>query len=116
MKMLTIIKARLSAMKNIAMQKAAYLKSLVLTVSVFAFSTTASASTTGGDFKVLFDWVNDALSGYLGMAIAIIATIIGLGNAALGGKMVISLAGIGVAIIAALAPTIIDGIFNSAII
>ena len=116
MKMLTMIKARLNTVRNSLIRKAAQMKSLILTVSIFAFSTTASASTTGGDFKVLFDWVNDALSGYLGMAIAIIATIIGLGNAALGGKMVISLAGIGVAIIAALAPTIIDGIFNSAII
>ncbi len=116
MKMVTIVKARLSALADLAMKKVASIKNQILAVSIFTFSTAASASTTGGDFKVLFDWVNDALSGYLGMAIAIIATIIGLGNAALGGKMVISLAGIGVAIIAALAPTIIDGIFNSAII
>jgi conjugal transfer pilus assembly protein TraA len=110
------IKNKLLALALIARKKVATIRNTLFGFSVFTFSTVASASTSGTDFKTLFDWVNDALSGYLGMAIAIIATIIGLGNAALGGKMVVSLAGIGVAIIAALAPAIIDAIFNSAII
>jgi hypothetical protein len=76
----------------------------------------SSASTTGGEFQVAYDFFNNAATGYLGRGIAIVGGIIGLGLGAAKGSALPAIIGVILAIFGALGPGIVDAIFNSAII
>lgn len=76
----------------------------------------AMASTTGGDFQAVYDFVFEAATGYLGRAIAIVGGLIGLGIGAATGKALPAIIGIILAIFGALGPTIINSVFGSALI
>jgi len=74
------------------------------------------SSTTGVEFKGVYDFIYGAATGYLGRAIAIVGGLVCLGIAAGGGKVVIAAVGMVLAIFGALGPTIINAIFKSAVI
>lgn len=76
----------------------------------------AMSATTGTEFKGVYDFVYGAATGYLGRAIAIVGGLVCLGIAAGGGKVVIAAVGMVLAIFGALGPTIINAIFQSAVI
>ncbi len=75
-----------------------------------------SASTTGAVFQGFYQFVYDAATGYLGRGIAITGGLIALGIAAGTGKAVLAVSGILLAVFGALSPTIINSVFQSAII
>lgn len=89
----------------------AIVAALMVLLPQFAF-----ASTTGGEFKAVYDFVNNAATGYLGRAISIAGGLIGLGFGAATGKATPAIVGIVLAIFGALGPTIVDTIFASALI
>ncbi|WP_299945710.1 hypothetical protein [uncultured Microbulbifer sp.] len=87
-----------------------------LLAALLLISTVADAGTGGEAFKFIYDFVNEAATGYLGRSICIIGGIIGLVYAALAGKMILAGSGILLAIFGILGPQIIDFLFQSALI
>lgn len=84
--------------------------------ALLALPELGSASTTGGEFQVAYDFFNNAATGYLGRGIAIVGGIIGLGLGAARGSALPAIIGVILAIFGALGPGIVDAIFNSAVI
>lgn len=76
----------------------------------------AFAGTTGAEFQEVYDFVYDAATGYLGRAICIVGGLIGLGFGAASGKALPAILGVILAIFGALGPTIINALFDSALI
>ena len=76
----------------------------------------AFAAVTGTDFKDLYDFFYDASTGYLGRAIALVGGLMGLGVGAATGKPVPALMGVVLAIFGTMGPTLVNNLFNSAII
>lgn len=89
---------------------------MALVVTALLLPVLGSAATTGAVFQGFYQFVYDAATGYLGRGIAITGGLIALGIAAGTGKAVLAISGIVLAIFGALGPTIIDSVFQSAII
>ena len=89
---------------------------LVPAVVLLILPQLSSASTTGSEFQVAYDFFNNAATGYLGRGIAIVGGIIGLGLGAARGSALPAIIGVILAIFGALGPGIVDAIFNSAVI
>jgi len=98
--------------KNLQLTKTQMFFAVLLTLAVPAIQ----AATTGAEFQGVYDFVYGAATGYLGRAISITGGLIGLGIGAATGKALPAIIGVVLAIFGALGPTIIDSVFNSAII
>jgi TrbC/VIRB2 family. len=91
---------------------------LGITLAVFAAALPmgAHAANTGTSFQTAYQFIYDAATGYLGRGIAITGGVIGLGIGAASGKALPAVIGIVLGIFGALGPTIINTIFNTAIV
>lgn len=93
---------------------------MILVLGMFAmvafWATNAHAAVTGEGFQSLYDFVYNAATGYLGRSIAIIGGIVGLLLGAVSGKLLIAGSGIGLAAFGVIGPTVINTLFQSAII
>lgn len=78
----------------------------------------AGAGAANGDqaFQAIYDFVLGAATGTLGRAICIVGGLIGLGLGAAKGSALPAIVGIVLAIFGALGPSIIDAVFNGALI
>jgi putative Mn2+ efflux pump MntP len=76
----------------------------------------AFAATTGAEFQAVYDFVYGAATGYLGRSICIVGGLIGLGFGAASGKALPAILGVVLAIFGALGPTIVNALFDSALI
>lgn len=76
----------------------------------------AEAATTGTDFKAMYDFIYEAATGYLGRGICLFGGLVGLGIAASSGKVIPAIIGVVLAVFGTLGPTIVNNLFNSAII
>lgn len=70
----------------------------------------------GEEFAPFYEFIMGAATGYLGRSIAIVGGLIGLGIGAGSGKALPALIGVFLAIFGVMGPTIIDSMFESAII
>ena len=91
-------------------------KTCFVAALVLVASAPAIASTTGADFKGVYDFISDAATGYLGRAIAIFAGVVGLALGAASGKAMPAIMGVILAIFGTLGPQIVNSLFSSAII
>ncbi len=89
---------------------------MAIVITALLLPVLGSTATTGAVFQGFYQFVYDAATGYLGRGIAITGGLIALGIAAGTGKAVLAVTGILLAIFGALSPSIIDSIFQSAII
>ncbi len=84
---------------------------------VMAMAVTSGGSSSSGlEFKAVYDFVNQAATGYLGRSISIVGGLIGLGVGAAMGKALPAITGVILAIFGSLGPKIIDTIFSTALI
>ncbi len=84
-----------------------------ITGSALVLPDIAAAATTGTEFQDLYNFVNNAATGYLGRALAITGGLFGLGVGAATGRAMLAALGIVLAIFGALGPTIVDAIFGA---
>ena len=76
---------------------------------------TAAASTTGGEFQVIYQMIVDWTNGYLGKTIAILAFTIGLGMGVARSNPVPAIAGLIFAMFVAFGPGVLDGIVTAVV-
>lgn len=79
-------------------------------------STGSGGGATGGDFEEVYTFIFEAATGYLGRAIAIFAGVVGLAIGAASGKAMPAIMGVVLAIFGTLGPTIINNLFEGAVI
>jgi conjugal transfer pilus assembly protein TraA len=96
--------------------KAAKAAVVVALLGMILIPMMADASTSGDEFQSAYQWIYDAATGYLGRAIAITGGVIGLGVGAATGKATPAIVGIVLGIFGSLGPSIVDSIFNSAVV
>lgn len=89
---------------------------LLIVTLVLLVPAVAQASTTGGDFEPLYNFIYGAVTGYLGRSIALVGGVIGLGMGAATGRALPALLGVILAVFGTLGPTIINSLFAGAVI
>jgi conjugal transfer pilus assembly protein TraA len=95
-------------------QKKMLLTSVLLLIGCAAFAGTTGGGTTGSEFLNLYNMIFGWATGYLGRSLAIGSFLLGaiLG---LAGKVILCLSGLGFAIVLAMGPGIINGMFSGLI-
>lgn len=83
--------------------------------ALLAASNAAMAATTGNEFKSLSDMLKAWAEGYLGLALALAAFVIGLAVGLMKQTIMPAIVGIGVGLAATLGPTIIGSFFTAII-
>ncbi|MFK5948042.1 MAG: hypothetical protein QM500_04625 [Methylococcales bacterium] len=101
---------------NKTLRNALVIEQVLMAIGLMLAFGTATAATSGVEFQGLYTFVYGAATGYLGRSIAIVGGLIGMGYGAASGKALPAIIGIILAIFGALGPTIVDSIFNSALI
>lgn len=105
-----------SLVPNRPFAPAVRLRALCLLAAAMLVPALAEASTTGAAFAPAYQFIFDAATGYLGRGIAITGGVIGLGVGAATGKAIPAIVGIVLGIFGSLGPSIIDTIFNTAVV
>jgi len=103
-------------MNKKTLMNALVIEQVLMAIGLMLAFGTAQAATSGVEFQGLYTFVYGAATGYLGRSIAIVGGLIGMGYGAASGKALPAIIGIILAIFGALGPTIVDSIFNSALI
>lgn len=89
---------------------------LLLTAALFlVLIEPALAGTTGEEFKDIHSTVSGWVSGYLGRSIALMAFVVGLFYGALKQNFIVALGGVGIAIMIAVIPSVMDKLVSAVI-
>lgn len=88
---------------------------LLIALLLLALVGPAFAGTTGTEFQDIYTKVREWITGYLGRAIALMAFLVGLFYGAIKQNFIIALGGVGIAIMIAVIPNVMDQLVSAVI-
>ena len=86
----------------------------MITTTLTLFFSDHALAAADTDFSVLFNFINEAATGFLGRSIAIVGGMTGLVYGAVTGRLALGASGIVLGALGAIGPQVIDAVFATA--